>query len=362
MQHSTDKPDTDEPTPWSRAWKVLAAFFVGNVVVGGLHVAFPDRVDLPAMIFFELSFAPLLLLLFRTFQVGFGEWKVGGSIGRFGKVDTAITTLRGLEIRAEPIPVRTRAQPMLIDVRAAEITRAESRYDDVSAVAGADDDVVFVRLRGEIERRLRRLAAANGIELQGKTAAQLSEELARGGVLNEPESRALREVLRAGSAQAHGDRVPAALAEYARTEGPGIVSALDSLAWAPHSQIKQRITALAAQNGRTATDQNTIIFGDRNLQPDLRIDDDLIVDIASVEAMSDPSPTFLSERCRRYSAATGKPVLLVLPLAVTPERRTGTVDLLESDPDVAIAWKDHERFEGTPRAHALAPWLFTPSA
>jgi hypothetical protein len=114
-----------------------------------------------------------------------------------------------------------------------------------AGVAAADDDMVFVRLRRAIEVWLRKLAETNDISSQERyySTRSLIEALVRAEVLPPPIAKALQELIKAGNAQAHGQAIPPSLAEYARLEGPGIVSTLERLV--ENSAGKALINAIA---------------------------------------------------------------------------------------------------------------------
>ncbi len=349
----TSDASTEDRMPRSLALSVLTVFFIGNVAIAASHISFPNRVDTTAMIFLECSIAPILLLLFRNFQIGFGDWFIRGSVEHLvKKTDEAITTLRAFNVDTAPIASFAVAETSADLVQHSFAVRSHEAFP---IIARADDDKIFVRLRDEIERALRRIAGANGIAYHGRSGAALADELYHMGVLQQAEAKALREVINAGNAQAHGEWIPASLAEYARTEGPGILSGLDRLSRVSHREIVQRISQRATENGKRVTPHAPIPAGDRTLVPDIVIDDKMIIDIPSVEGMSDLS--FLENRVYRYRSATQLRMLIVLPLRPLHDQRTRIAELLEVDSEVAIAWNDGDDFDGTTRAREFAPWL-----
>jgi hypothetical protein len=107
-------------------------------------------------------------------------------------------------------------------------TVAPSDEPTYVTVQDLDPRLALVGLRIELEARLQRLAAVHGIQRRGGAGGLLTE-LARREVLPRNVEGALREVLAAANAAAHGADVPSGAQDFAFAEGPRILGWLDSL-------------------------------------------------------------------------------------------------------------------------------------
>lgn len=96
------------------------------------------------------------------------------------------------------------------------------------AVAEKDPNLALVGLRIEIEKRMRELASLSEVT-EDRSLARLTRSLAREGVIPPEIVGALEEIIAAGNRAAHGASVEPSAGEWAVTEGPKILAALDSL-------------------------------------------------------------------------------------------------------------------------------------
>lgn len=230
-----DVPDDGIPMP--RVIFVIASFFVANLAIAVAHVVWPERVDVLTMVFAEIAVLPLLLLILRRFELGFGEWKFRVDPRNISR---SFATLESLEERAESAepdvaPNRHEPQPMPEpqpneSTTSASIGAGANIQSEVERVSSADDDVVFVRLRRSIESLLKGIAVANDVPLpRAPSASALTDALVRAEILQPSEADALKVLIRAGNAQVHNQPIPAGIAEFARLEAPRLLAALDGL-------------------------------------------------------------------------------------------------------------------------------------
>ena len=95
-------------------------------------------------------------------------------------------------------------------------------------IAERDPNLALVGLRIEIEKRLRALAAKEGLDDQRRTLGILSRELINKGVLDGPSASGLQELIRAGNNAAHGARVEDRVAQWAIDTGALVLASLDA--------------------------------------------------------------------------------------------------------------------------------------
>jgi hypothetical protein len=114
-------------------------------------------------------------------------------------------------------------QPKVLEVRS-----LESRRSSYLAVSDRDPSLARVGLRIELERRLRNLAAKNGIR-DDQALKPLALNLKDAGILTEPSVKGIESILEAGNRAAHGAEVDAKVTDWAFQEGPRILSILDAL-------------------------------------------------------------------------------------------------------------------------------------
>ena len=93
-------------------------------------------------------------------------------------------------------------------------------------VAEQDPNLALVALRIEVENRLRLLAEKHSITTSGPLS-RLLHQLQQKEVLNKAAFHGLQEIVMAGNRAAHGASVEPSLADWAFTNGSGILSILD---------------------------------------------------------------------------------------------------------------------------------------
>jgi hypothetical protein len=127
-------------------------------------------------------------------------------------------------------PAWARAHAKAMD--AAEVNRRAGSQGATDALDAVSDDsnLQLVALRLEIERRLKALAAAAGLDNPQEIAAsRLVGELASRDVLPHTVADALEDLLRLGTLAAHGRPVSADAGTWAANDGPRLLAALDAL-------------------------------------------------------------------------------------------------------------------------------------
>ena len=94
------------------------------------------------------------------------------------------------------------------------------------SVADRDANLALVGLRIEIEKRLRLLAAKNGLQ-DKQPNIRLINQLLEASILDESSAEGLIELIRAGNDAAHGAEVETKITNWAFDEGVRILSSLD---------------------------------------------------------------------------------------------------------------------------------------
>jgi len=162
--------------------------------------------------------------------------RYGFSIGpltvpEIGRTDVAAAGAGAIAgIEALLTPAWARAHAKAID--SAETNRRAGSQGATDALDAASDDsnLQLVALRLEIERRLKALAAAAGLDNpQAAPAARLLAELTTRDVLPQTVADALDDLLRLGTLAAHGRPVSADAGTWAANDGPRLLAALDAL-------------------------------------------------------------------------------------------------------------------------------------
>jgi hypothetical protein len=91
-----------------------------------------------------------------------------------------------------------------------------------------DANLALVRVRIELERRLRDLAGQHGV-LKLRSLHKLVRDLSSKGVLSPAAASGLAELIYAGNRAAHGAAIEPAVADWARDFAPGVLAELDGL-------------------------------------------------------------------------------------------------------------------------------------
>lgn len=129
-----------------------------------------------------------------------------------------------------------------------KIERPESTQEDAPDASSRldlapdqDANLALVRLRIELERRLRDLAGHHGV-LKLRSLHNLVGELTAKGILSTSAGTGLTELIHAGNRAAHGAAIEPAVADWARDFAPGILAELDSLLTVPPSDPERHFS------------------------------------------------------------------------------------------------------------------------
>jgi hypothetical protein len=216
------------------------------------------------------------------------------------------------------------------------------------------DNVLFVRLRGELEKRIARIAQAYEVPHVGIPAMQVIWQLQSKGVLSDREAQALLELISAGNAQAHGAPVAPGIADFTRTESERLLQNLDGLATKPTQDLVSRIAELAEQNGKMAIVEQMVRIDNKVFQPDIYIPSELLVEV-KLRASAPAVVTGLSQLKHSMESLSGDGLLV---LGDRPDKAAQAYADFMKDEGVAMAWLEGDTFVGNEKAHQIAPWLF----
>jgi hypothetical protein len=197
---------TNQEGPGSgRHWNVLLPLklVISGVAVALLvaHMVLPDvKLDAISLGFLVVAILPWLSGLFESMEFP-GGWKI---------------SFRDLQRAADDLP-----DPP-------DGITDESTEASFMQVRDLDPALALVGLRIEIERRLQIIAERIDLRPAPKSAGVLLRRLVEKGALSGALEAALREVIFAGNAAAHGAPVPSGLEDWAFQEGPRLLSWLDA--------------------------------------------------------------------------------------------------------------------------------------
>jgi len=340
--------------PMGRLIGCIVLFGLWSLAVSIVHAALPKNFDTTSVIVAEIAIAPVLIFLFQNLEFGFGEWRVAL---RPNRIQRAFEKLETLEMRLEEQSSdRTPKGEQTLSDDAREELRAllASQGQAFSQLETADDDVVFIRLRREIERRLRKIAAAYNVPNYERTSAsQLLDALIAQGVIGSSEAQGLAELIRAGNAQSHGVPIRAGAAELARTDGDRLLATLDQLAAVPERTMIAEIENLGIRAGKNIT-AGSINSGEATYFVDLLIPNELVIETRRALRPDRAGATFLRMLRELQLAAGAAGSLVVFENKPSPT----TAKHLFEEPDIGVAWREDGHYDGDPTARRLAPWLF----
>jgi hypothetical protein len=347
-------PDVD--VPMERFIWCTSLFGIGSLAISVVHALFPERFDLISVVVAEVAIAPILVFLFRNLELGFGEWKVGLTPNR---VQAAFERVDSLTERLAPAQLVAKSGAADIQVSFLARHRADQIDDlrEANKLEMADDDVVFVRLRRELERRLKRIADSYGLpNVARRSPAQLLRALEERKIIGEGEARGIAELIAAGNAQAHGSSAAPSLADLARIDGDRLLAALDELAVVPEQEILLEVVAMASNAGKNVELDAVISSGHSSYFVDALIPGELTIEVKQSTTIAAVRAGFMFlYEIWRQSKLDG---LLVLKSEPT-DNVLHKVTMYSADFHIGVAWRVGKRYEGNSLAHELAPWLFT---
>jgi hypothetical protein len=100
-------------------------------------------------------------------------------------------------------------------------------YAPTVVVGGPDPNIALVSVRIEIEKRLRALARAAGIDTN-QSLLGLARALRQKGILDDSELSGLQDLIDAGTRAAHGAPVSPDVSAWVQNNAPAVLDALDA--------------------------------------------------------------------------------------------------------------------------------------
>jgi len=181
-----------------RSWVTL-----GALAIALAHIVFPRlAIDAVALVLIVVAVVPWLAPLFKSVQIP-GGWKV------------EFQELQDVAAKAGDAGLLSHAPPA-----------AETEYA-FQSVAERDPNLALAGLRIELEKRLVRLAEANGIGTAMQGMGRLLGELARRGILSEDEESVLSDLVHLLNAAVHGASVDPRATEWAMDVGPLLIQSFE---------------------------------------------------------------------------------------------------------------------------------------
>jgi len=181
-----------------RSWVTL-----GALAIALAHIVFPRlAIDAVALVLIVVAVVPWLAPLFKSVQIP-GGWKV------------EFQELQDVAAKAGDAGLLSHAPPA-----------AEAEYA-FQSVAERDPNLALAGLRIELEKRLVRLAEANGIGTAMQGMGRLLGELARRGILSEDEESVLSDLVHLLNAAVHGASVDPRATEWAMDVGPLLIQSFE---------------------------------------------------------------------------------------------------------------------------------------
>jgi len=173
------------------------------------HLRWPTlQIDAIAIVLLVLCFIPWLGNLFKSLEMP-GGWKIDFNENRFIKA-TEVAEESGLLVP-----------------QSASLTGNTQSGMEYAVLLEAYPRLAVLDLRIDIEKRLRELANRNGISDKKASATTLTRELAKRGVLTDPESVALLGILASLNSVVHGADISKANAEQVLEVGKRLIDSLD---------------------------------------------------------------------------------------------------------------------------------------
>lgn len=370
MADDTDNGDNLDPeaettrkVPIRRVIVSSVIFALWSAVVSTIHAFFTTQFDVTSVVVAEVGMLPILLLMVKQLNLKWGDKSldvIPAEVETTRKMEKAfketetivVPTVSGEESHTTVTPsVRTGAEVKrtITEVRLSETeSDARSWPEELPArpptVAFVDDGSVLVRLRAELELRLRALAKMFGVPVNARTNSQLLlAGLTGKGVISSNEARGIVELIKLGNDQLHGLPLSAAAAEFARTEGERLLIALDELPMRLHRELLATVT-------ERAPSVLTPMMG----EVDLIVDSDVAVEVKPSGSATNVTKGI--SQVDHYMRTANLPKGLVL-FGTAPSAETMPHD----DPaSIGLAWRTARgEFGGTDNAKHIAPWLFS---
>lgn len=355
-EHRNRPDDTESDAPIVRLVACILIFGVWTVAVSVAHAVWPLRIDLISVVLAEVAIAPVLIFLFQHIEAGFGDWKFAL---RPYKVRSAFAKLDSLIVQHENVvrvasvdasaTLSTAGTLNALKVSGSAEQNETSEPTSATTLDTAPDDVVFVRLRREIQKRLSNVADAHGIKDARFrfSAMRLLDELKRRQIIGPDEARGLKDLIAAGNAQSHGLPTSPDIADYARDEGDRLLAALENLAIQPEVAL---LNAVIEKAGPLDEPLEYMRYG-----VDLTLPGEVAFEVKAGLTSSLVESASLATLRRLVESKIVKAGILVL--SNKPEGVEDGQDL-KSEFSLGFAWMEGDGFAGDALARRFAPWLF----
>jgi hypothetical protein len=338
--------------PLNRLVICITIFWAWSVAVSIVHALWPSKFDLTSVVIAEIAIAPVLIFLFHNIEAGFGEWKL--ALRPF-KVRSAFAKVDSLTVMIEELAPITgtasTAQSPATTSATGTVSDSEPPVEIAStSLDTAPDDLLFVRLRREIEKRLRNVARAYSITDARITvsSSKLINYLISQGIIGKQEGIGIKDLISAGAAQAHGLPTPPGIAEFARNEGDRLLGALDNLALKPEVALLNKVLEKAGVL------EEPILYLNHGV--DLVVPGEVAFELQSGAPSKILQSTSMAKMLKLIGSNIVKAGILVL--SKQPEGVEDGQDL-DSDYALGFAWTKDDGFAGDALARKVAPWLFS---
>jgi len=186
---------------WKRT--THAAITLAALIAVGIHVGYPAL---------KFDTATLTLLVIAALP-----W--------LGSVFKSVELPGGLKVEYQELEKATREADKAGLLAAPEEGRRGMAPD--IAIAEEDPNLLLAGLRIEIEKRLRKIAASQGMEVERQGADQLLRRLTSAKAISPEERAVLSELIRLLNSAVHGAEVDPRAARWAIDFGPRFLAALD---------------------------------------------------------------------------------------------------------------------------------------
>lgn len=175
------------------------------VAIATVHLIWPDlRIDAVTLVLLIVAMVPWLAPLFKSVELP------GGRKVEFQDLER----------------VRAEAEEAGLVTEPSEQDRGTGYYS-FQLVADEDANLALAGLRIELEKRLRELAAAHGLEVRRGGVGTLLRQLDREDALNPRERGALADMVQLLNNAVHGAEGDERSAQWAIEYGPRLLSALE---------------------------------------------------------------------------------------------------------------------------------------
>lgn len=185
-----------------KRYKVSITITIVAVLLAVAHLIFPNvEIDNTTLILLVIAVLPWLAPIFKSVELP------GGLKIEFQELEKA----REEAVKAGllSVPREKKEEPIYI------------------SVAPEDPNLALAGLRIDIERRLRAIAKAKGIDTERQTIGQLLRRLSANEAISEEQYSVLSDLIALLNRAVHGAEVEPGAAQWAIDIGPGLLAAFD---------------------------------------------------------------------------------------------------------------------------------------